>query len=52
MKKILQNVLFVLIVAFGFMLVSTNVYAEEVGEITPPIQGFLQDMIIYYYYFH
>lgn len=39
MKKILQNVLFVLIVAFGFMLVSTNVYAEEVGEITPPNTG-------------
>lgn len=43
MKKILQNVLFVLIVAFGFMLVSTNVYAEEVGSdvsrwTVPPIE--------------
>ena len=32
MKKILQNILFVLIVVFGFMLVSTNVYAEEASS--------------------
>ena len=43
MKKILQNILFVLIVVFGFMLVSTNVYAEEASSdvsrwTVPPIE--------------
>lgn len=43
MKRLLQNVLFVLVVALGFMLVSTNVYAEEVGSdvskwTVPPIE--------------
>ena len=43
MKKILQNILFVLIVVFGFMLVSTNVYAEETSSdvsrwTVPPIE--------------
>lgn len=32
MKRLLQNVLFVFVVALGFMLVSTNVYAEEVSS--------------------
>ena len=43
MKKLLQNILFVLVVALGFMLISTNVYAEEVSSdvskwTVPPIE--------------
>lgn len=43
MKKLLQNILFVLVVVLGFMLISTNVYAEEVSSdvsrwTIPPIE--------------